>query len=214
MAGSSAASRKGWANMTPSARAARLAKLARNRKAFTSEEASAYAKAAWKNAAFREKQSLKTKEQLKSKEFQAKAAKGRVGGKKPASFGPFISAHAKVRWASYSKERKAQILKPAWTAQQMVPSGLEYKIRSQLEAMGIPFIPQQPIGPYFVDIYVPSLKRVVECDGEYWHSKPKAIAFDKRRDSYMRNHGYSIVRLSGTEINLNAKAAAMRAIKC
>ena len=35
----------------------------------------------------------------------------------------------------------------------------------------------------------------IECDGDYWHSLEKAVEKDKRRDSYMLEHRYKILRL-------------------
>lgn len=50
------------------------------------------------------------------------------------------------------------------------------------------------------DIYVPAFKLLIECDGEYWHTRPKQHAFDEYFDRQATILGYSIIRLSETEI--------------
>lgn len=54
------------------------------------------------------------------------------------------------------------------------PSSIEIKVKEQLDYFGIKYIQQKRINDgkrnYFLDFYIPSLKLVIECNGDYWHS--------------------------------------------
>lgn len=47
-----------------------------------------------------------------------------------------------------------------------------------------------------LDIYIPSLKKAIELDGEYWHSKPEAIERDARKNEECREAGIKLLRLT------------------
>ena len=40
----------------------------------------------------------------------------------------------------------------------------------------------------------------VECDSERWHSLPSQKIKDKKRDLYLRRHGWTVLRFAGSEI--------------
>jgi very-short-patch-repair endonuclease len=76
---------------------------------------------------------------------------------------------------------------------------------------------QSPIGKYRADIlveYTPhtlhehTSRIVVECDGAEFHTDRPAIIRDTRRDRYMIERGYWVMRFSGSEIYKNAKQCA------
>ena len=56
---------------------------------------------------------------------------------------------------------------------------------------GYKFVRQFPIGPYFADFVCRSHGLVVEVDG----SQHAGSAYDRERDAYMRNAGYSVLRV-------------------
>ena len=60
------------------------------------------------------------------------------------------------------------------------------------------------VGRYEIDIYIPALQLAIECDGDYWHSRPGCAEKDAIRDEWMIRHGYSVVRLGEEEINSGA----------
>lgn len=80
-------------------------------------------------------------------------------------------------------------------------SYLERKMASGLSLAGIDAVPQFAIGPYTVDFALPVSKVVIECDGDYWHSLPKCAARDRRKDTYLTNRGWRVLRFSETTIN-------------
>lgn len=82
------------------------------------------------------------------------------------------------------------------------PTSIEKKVYEELKARGILFETQKLInGRFLVDAYIPSLNLVVEADGSYWHSLPKTIKKDKIKNAYLKACGFSLLRLTETEIN-------------
>ncbi len=58
------------------------------------------------------------------------------------------------------------------------------------------FTRQVPIGPYFADFACRKAKLVVEIDG----SQHADSQYDRRRDEFMRAHGYSILRFWNADV--------------
>ncbi len=84
------------------------------------------------------------------------------------------------------------------------PESLLY---AELERRRIPFMKQQPIdGLYVVDALVPGAKIVIECDGDYWHAQPKLQERYKRKDSYLKNRGYLVLRFWESELMASVAA--------
>jgi very-short-patch-repair endonuclease len=55
-------------------------------------------------------------------------------------------------------------------------------------------------GPYRIDMVIGKI--AIECDGKAFHSSPEQKKYDKRRDAYIRRHGYkAVLRFTGSEIN-------------
>ncbi len=75
------------------------------------------------------------------------------------------------------------------------PSSLEVVVRQLLDALGVAHEPSVQIGPYVADVLVPHSKLVIECDGDYWHSRPGALERDMRKDRYLEANGYRVLRL-------------------
>lgn len=50
-------------------------------------------------------------------------------------------------------------------------------------------------GEFIVDAFIPSLNLVIEADGEYWHSLPRAIRNDAKKDIRLTNDGYKVLRI-------------------
>ena len=70
-----------------------------------------------------------------------------------------------------------------------------YLCRKQLA--GYKFRRQQPIGPYIVDFVCMSGKLVIELDGGQHGERH---VFDERRDDYLRDKGYRILRFWNNEV--------------
>jgi very-short-patch-repair endonuclease len=71
-------------------------------------------------------------------------------------------------------------------------------------AKGAPtFRRQHPIGPYIADFYCAAARLVVEIDG--WdHAAPERVTGDARRDRYMDELGYRVIRIAAAEVRASA----------
>jgi len=82
------------------------------------------------------------------------------------------------------------------------PTNIEIKVYKELKKRGFLFEKQKIInGKFIVDAYIPKLNLVIEADGDYWHSLLKAKERDKRKNDYLQEHGFNLLRLTETEIN-------------
>jgi very-short-patch-repair endonuclease len=57
-------------------------------------------------------------------------------------------------------------------------------------------VPQYPLGPYWIDLAIPSRKLALECDGKAYHSKAKMREHDRKRDAYMKRVGWKVMRFT------------------
>ena len=66
------------------------------------------------------------------------------------------------------------------------------------------FVRQKVIGSYIVDFYCPKLKIVIEIDGVQ-HYLDEYTEYEKRREEYLKNNGYKLLRFYNSDINKNLK---------
>ncbi|MFA5385574.1 MAG: DUF559 domain-containing protein [Eubacteriales bacterium] len=92
-------------------------------------------------------------------------------------------------------------------------SPLEKLVYKIIEGIGLQCNKQEPIGPYLVDIYLPEVNLVIECDGEYWHSLPGRAEKDRERDQWLLEHGYKVIRLKEKELKTNPDAFVVQRLK-
>lgn len=85
-------------------------------------------------------------------------------------------------------------------------SSIERALHESLWLRGVPFEIEHAIGPWTVDIAFPIARLVVEADGTYWHGRDKQKATDRRKDAYMRSHGWRVLRF--TEVAITASPDA------
>lgn len=64
---------------------------------------------------------------------------------------------------------------------------------------GYRFRKQHPIGPYIADFACIAEKLVVEVDGDT-HGDDDAIAYDARRDGFMRERGWRVFRITNEDV--------------
>lgn len=115
-----------------------------------------------------------------------------------------------------SKEHRKKVLVSSLKgrikqAQMKEPTSIEKIVYNYLYNKGITFEKQKPIGNRFiVDTYIPSLNLVIEIDGNYWHSTIRGIKTDERKNCYLSQKGYNLIRLSEDEVkNGNFKERIM-----
>jgi very-short-patch-repair endonuclease len=61
------------------------------------------------------------------------------------------------------------------------------------------FRKQHPIGPYIADFACVAANLVVEVDGDT-HGADAAVAYDRRRDAYMKEQGWRVLRVSNEDV--------------
>ena len=76
---------------------------------------------------------------------------------------------------------------------------------------GIKFRRQVPVGPYVADFYCEAHRLVVEVDGGQ-HRLAEQVTRDAKRDAYLVDHGYRVVRIPALEV-LNDIGAALARIR-
>src|SRR3546814_18618057 len=70
---------------------------------------------------------------------------------------------------------------------------------------GLKFRKQHPIGPYVADFYCSRAHLVVEVDGEA-HERGDRHGRDERRDTFMIENGYRVLRVAAADILQDADA--------
>jgi very-short-patch-repair endonuclease len=81
------------------------------------------------------------------------------------------------------------------------PTSIEKIMMAALQQAGIPFTFQKWIGYGFVyDFGLGGQNILIECDGEYWHSRPENKDRDRKKDEYAREKGFKLLRFTGTQI--------------
>lgn len=86
-------------------------------------------------------------------------------------------------------------------------TNIERAMRNELEKNKIIFVEQYPIRckyGYIVDFFIPDKNIIVECDGETWH--PMGNSHDRKRDFYLKNRGFIILRFRGEQILNNIQS--------
>jgi very-short-patch-repair endonuclease len=119
------------------------------------------------------------------------------------------AAATKTAWAQLTPEERSVRVLPMVRASQLAnPSPIELVVRAVLDALGVSYEAQYPIGRYVADIYVPSHNLVVECDGHGWHGGRED--HDARRDTFMRERGHAVLRLPEAAIRDGSAAEHLR----
>jgi len=128
------------------------------------------------------------------------------------------SDYYKNKWINKSEEEKSKIIKD-WYSKCSYSSGLEKRIRSILDDMGIRYISNEIINDKSFDIIIEN--KIIEIQGDFWHANPnrynpddvlnfpggkKPLAKelwikDKNKRIFVENLGYDILYLWESDIN-------------
>ena len=100
----------------------------------------------------------------------------------------FISHGAKVN-REMSLKRPTSIERIMSNA--LTEAGIKYEFQGLVEKI------------YPCDFVLWEHKVIVECDGEYWHSKPEAQLKDAKKDVFLHAKGWTIIRFSDKIIKKN-----------
>jgi len=84
-----------------------------------------------------------------------------------------------------------------------------WKALRQLNLDGTHFRRQAPFGPYIVDFVCHRARLIVEVDGGI-HKHPAVVARDAERESWLRQRGYSVVRITNQDALFDPAGVALR----
>ena len=74
------------------------------------------------------------------------------------------------------------------------------------DQLSVRFRRQHPIGPYIVDFYCPAHRLVVELDG----GQQNGSVHDVRRDAWLKNAGYQVLRFWNGDVLTQAEGVGRR----
>lgn len=92
-------------------------------------------------------------------------------------------------------------------------SSIEIKLKEELIKKGLLPTAQHQIGKYCIDLAFLDEKLAVECDGDYWHNLPAAKEKDARKDKFLNEKGWQVLRLKEHEINGDVESCAIKVCK-
>ncbi len=201
--------------------AAVISDLARKNKAKTETQKQVQSKTLKKR--FQTSEGVKTRQQISeaSKRMQASGYQERAGAHlRKLSRDPTQKDNrrreTKERWetgdlrevvTSLHRDNREKSLEGAKNARRHIRkkfSNLHRGVKQALDTRGFgEFQTEYEVGYYAIDEAIPRLKLAVEVDGCYWHScvecghaGPKEIrSLDKRKTTYLKRRGWTIVRL-------------------
>ena len=77
---------------------------------------------------------------------------------------------------------------------------IEADVMTALNRADVPYHLHYSIGRYTADIFVPSHRLDIECDGSWWHDNDDRRAHEVDRDAFIESEGITVLRLTETEI--------------
>ena len=104
----------------------------------------------------------------------------------------------------YLKERRKELRNNPTTQEYMLWSKLKNK-----QLLGFKFRRQHSLNHYIVDFYCPKLKLIIEVDGKI-HLRQENQINDKERDKNLREMGFSILRFTNEEVELEIQSVINR----
>lgn len=93
-------------------------------------------------------------------------------------------------------------------------SPIERKLYQALVFNGYAPQTQTPCGRYRIDITLPAQRIAIECDGKAYHSSTAQRAHDRKKDKYLKDNGWRVLRFSGTTFWRNIGGVIRHIEKC
>lgn len=118
-----------------------------------------------------------------------------------------MSISQKNKWLNKNKEQREKEIKKLieYPKKILHNTSIERKVEKDLQYYNINYVKQKFLfnesRNFVVDFYIPSLKLVIECNGDYWHSLPDRIQRDKDLKEYVERSGHKIIFIWEHEIN-------------
>jgi very-short-patch-repair endonuclease len=80
-------------------------------------------------------------------------------------------------------------------------TSIEIIVKRWLDSNHVQYVHPFVLGDKFeCDFAIPKASIIIECDGEYWHSRPDMVRRDNAKDAYAKKCGWTVIRLMGGEI--------------
>jgi|SRR5579859_208251 len=108
-------------------------------------------------------------------------------------------ASLRRRWR-IDKKFRTRMLGIIGRCQRQRPNRPEKLMMYMLDSLQLKYIFQSPLFGFVPDFILESRKIVIEVDGLYWHSLPRARVRDKRKDLIFHRAGYTVLRFTDEEI--------------
>jgi very-short-patch-repair endonuclease len=99
------------------------------------------------------------------------------------------------RYNSNLKEPARHLRKEMTAAEQILWTRLRRK-----QVMGVQFYRQRPFLRFILDFYAPSVKLVVEVDGDHHQAEPQQWTRDRQRDAILTGSDLRVLRFSNREV--------------
>jgi very-short-patch-repair endonuclease len=77
---------------------------------------------------------------------------------------------------------------------------------------GLKFRRQHPAGPFILDFYCPAARLAIEVDGEA-HGMGANPARDLRRDRWLTEHGFVVLRIPAAELRAHFEGAVLQILE-
>jgi very-short-patch-repair endonuclease len=82
-------------------------------------------------------------------------------------------------------------------------SPIESALLREFHLMDLYPTPQFKVGNYRIDLAFPEKLIAIECDGKEWHSSGEQKIRDGMKDAYLRENGWHVIRITGSDIFKN-----------
>jgi very-short-patch-repair endonuclease len=156
----------------------------------------------WKRPDYREKQSVAQHEWRIDPDRKSKHTEAM---NRPETREKLRNA-ATRQWAEMSEEERRQRMrkiKKTLTGGKLLTQ-IEAEVLMALNDFDMPYLLHKrlelPEKDITVDIIIPAIGLVIECDGQWYHSSAENQAIDNSRDILLQQNGYLILRLSESQI--------------
>lgn len=137
----------------------------------------------------KQKLSVEIKRKWKDPEYQKKQVEGNK----------IRSAKSRKNWENDVYREK--VLTGVAASFEGKETSIERIVREILESLNVPFEAQYVVDRCIPDFYLPNEKKIIFTDGDYWHNIPEIKERDKRTDFFLKRLGFTVLRLTETEIN-------------
>ena len=123
----------------------------------------------------------------------------------------------KEAWVKLNHEQRVERTTPGnivrtQNAQKINVSTIEKMVYKELDFLNIQYSTQKWIGKWCVDVYVPSKRLIIECNGDYWHNLLERRNRDNELEKWANNHNYKIIWLWENKIRKDCKGVLIKSL--